>query len=43
MFVTADPVQTLKNSSTGLKVTKIRLDLIEESRNQVKIEARMTH
>ena len=43
MFVTADPVQRLKNSNTGLKLTKIRLDLVEESRDQVKIEARMTH
>ena len=43
MFVTADPVQTFKNSSTGLKLTKIRLDLVEKSRDKVKIEARMTH
>ena len=43
MFVTADPVQRLKNSSAALKLTKIRLDLVEESRYQVKIEARMTH
>ena len=43
MFVTADPVQRLKNSITGLKLTKIGLDLVEESRDQVKIEARMTH
>ena len=43
MFVTADPVQRLKNSSTGLKLTKIRLDLVEESKYQVKIQARMTH
>ena len=39
MFVTVDPVQRLKNSSTGLKLTKIRLDLVEVSRDQVKIEA----
>ena len=43
MFVTADPVQRLKNLSTGLKLTKIRLDLVEKSRDQVKIEARMMY
>ena len=43
MFVTADPVQRFKTLSTGLKLTKIRLDLVEESRDQVKIEALMTH
>ena len=43
MFTT-DPVQRfLKNPSTGLKLTKIRLDLVEKSRDQVKIEARMAH
>ena len=41
MFVIADPVQTFKNSSTGLKLTKIRLVVVEKSRDQVKIEARM--
>ena len=35
--------ETFKNLSTGLKLTKIRLDLVEESRDQVKIEGRMTH
>ena len=43
MFVSADPVQSLKNSSTGLKLTNFQLDLVEESRDQVKIEAQMTH
>ena len=43
MFVTADPVQRLKNPSTGLKLTKILLDLVGKSRDQVKIEARITH
>ena len=43
MFVTADPVQRLKNPRTGLKLTKIQLDQVEKSRDQVKIEARMMH
>ena len=43
MIVTADPVQSLKNSSTGVKLTNFQLDLVEESRDRVKIEARMTH
>ena len=30
-------------SCTGLKVTKIRLDIVEKSRDQVKIEAQMMH
>ena len=40
MFVSADPVQNLKNSSTGLELTNFQLDLVE---GQVKIEAQMTH
>ena len=36
-------VQSLKNAGTGLKLTNFRLDLLEELRDQVKIEARMTH
>ena len=43
MIVTADPAQSLKNSSTGVKLTNFQLDLVEESRDRVKIEARMTH
>ena len=35
--------EIFKNPSTGLKLTKIRLDLVEKSRDQVKIETRMTH
>ena len=35
--------EIFKNPSTGLKLTKIRLDLVEKSRDQVKIEARMAH
>ena len=38
MFVAADPVQSLKNSSTGLKLTNFQLDLVEESRDQVKLK-----
>ena len=35
--------ETFKNSSTGLKLTNFQLDLVEESIDQVKIEAQMTH
>ena len=35
--------EIFKNPSTGLKLTKIRLDLVEKSRDQVKIDARMAH
>ena len=37
--------EIFKNPSTGLKLTKIRLDLdlVEKSRDRVKIEARMAH
>ena len=35
--------EIFKNPSTGLKLTKIRLDLVEKSRDQVEIEARMAH
>ena len=35
--------ETFKNPSTGLKLTKIRLDVLEKSRDQVKIEVWMMH
>ena len=34
--------EIFKNPSTGLKLTKIRLDLVEKSRDQVKIKTNST-
>ena len=42
-FYNRSSPEIFKNPSTGLKLTKIRLDLVEKSRDQVKIEARMAH